>query len=141
MVPVEVDMSVLKQPRRYTIMLDIALVIVTLILGSFGLTGYLTYGACTQQTITLNFPVDEVRGQVLIWGLILAIMLTYPMMLYPVSEILEQIIYIHIKKEKRVPDLAWYSWQSITVRLVMLIFSGTKCQVNNDRFPLTSLLN
>jgi hypothetical protein len=105
-------------------MLDIALVIVTLILGSFGLTGYLTYGACTQQTITLNFPVDEVRGQVLIWGLILAIMLTYPMMLYPVSEILEQIVYIHIKKEKRVPDLAWYSWQSITFRLVMLIFSG-----------------
>eukprot|EP01102_Stenamoeba_stenopodia_P007911 TRINITY_DN2230_c0_g1_i1.p1 TRINITY_DN2230_c0_g1~~TRINITY_DN2230_c0_g1_i1.p1 ORF type:complete len:491 (-),score=89.25 TRINITY_DN2230_c0_g1_i1:224-1654(-) len=89
--PVEETMTAL--PRRYPMMLHITLVIVACILSSFGTMGYLTYGSATCQIITLNLPSGSHIGTAITVCLVIAIVLTYPMQLFPVAEVIEKILW------------------------------------------------
>ncbi len=61
MVPVERTMS--RNKGRYTFLLDMTLALVTLMLGSFGILGYLTFGSDTEDVITLNLPGKERKSK------------------------------------------------------------------------------
>lgn len=102
-----IENTVRGSPQVFTALLDWALALVTLILGSFGAVGYLTYGdgvrvepnVCGGATdaqrqvhdiIVLNLP-DNVPVTVLKVCLIIGVFFTYPLQLLPVSRIIERL--------------------------------------------------
>ena len=45
-----------EQRWRYPMLLDLTIWLVTVLLGSFGMLGYITYGSDTDSVITKNLP-------------------------------------------------------------------------------------
>jgi solute carrier family 36 (proton-coupled amino acid transporter) len=87
-IPVEV--TTLHFEGRYSKLLRITLVLVSLLLGGYGLCGYLSFGALTQQVVTENFSGDSVISSLVQVSLLLGVWLTYPLQMFPVTEIVDQ---------------------------------------------------
>ena len=77
---------------RFPLYLGLALVQYSIFLGSFGLLGYLIYGSNTPQLVTTILP-DALFSQFIRVALVLAVLFTYPLQLYPVIEIAEGLIF------------------------------------------------
>jgi proton-coupled amino acid transporter len=115
-VPVERTMN--KDALRYPLLLDIVLCLVTLMLGSFGILGYLTYGNDTKDVITLNLPEDAALTYVVKVCLIIAIVFTYPMQLFPVTEIFD---FVFLKKASE----NLFDVKGNIIRVVCCLFTAT----------------
>jgi proton-coupled amino acid transporter len=115
-VPVERTMN--RDKLRYPLLLDIVLCLVTLMLGSFGVLGYLTYGNDTKDVITLNLPEDDVLTYVVKACLIIAIIFTYPMQLFPVTEIFD---FVFLKKASE----GLFDVKGNAIRVVCCLFTVT----------------
>jgi len=77
---------------RFPLYLHLTLAIVSCILGSFGLLGYLIYGSGVPQIVTCTLGT-QIPAQLVRITLVIAVLMTYPLQLYPVIEIAESIFF------------------------------------------------
>ena len=76
------------QPPPRTVHLTIATVVCL-----FGLIGYLAFYQCTQAPILNNLPANGPLVITTVWSLNVALIFTYPIMMYPVFTIIEKAIF------------------------------------------------
>jgi proton-coupled amino acid transporter len=93
--PVEANM---KNKHSFNRVLYIAETIVAVMMAGFGVIGYLAYGRTVQAIITLNMPAENPTTYVIKVGLIIALLFTYPMQLFPVSELFDDFLAIIRRK-------------------------------------------
>lgn len=74
--------------HRFPLYLHFAIGALSVILGCFGILGYVVYGEEVNQIVTESFP-SGVLIQVVRCLLCFAILLTYPLQIFPVIEIIE----------------------------------------------------
>lgn len=74
--------------HRFPLYLHFAIGSLSVILGCFGILGYVVYGEEVNQIVTESFP-SGILIQVVRCLLCLAILLTYPLQIFPVIEIIE----------------------------------------------------
>lgn len=91
---------------RFPLYLHLALGIVSTILGSFGMLGYLIYGSNVPQIVTDRLETGVLTQLVRI-TLIIAVLMTYPLQLYPVIEIAESICFtkVHSKSKSHLSEI------------------------------------
>ena len=85
---------------RFPLYLHIALAQVSFILGSFGILGYMIYGSTVPQIVTDKLQTGIV-AQLVRLTLIIAVMMTYPLQLYPVIEIAESVLFTKIHSKSK----------------------------------------
>ena len=85
---------------RFPLYLHIALAQVSFILGSFGILGYMIYGSTVPQIVTDKLQTGIV-AQLVRLTLIIAVMMTYPLQLYPVIEIAESVLFTKIRSKSK----------------------------------------
>lgn len=78
--------------RRYPCYLHISLCLLSTILGSFGVVGYLRYGDETSQIVTENLQ-GSVIVVILRCLLFFGVLFTYPLQIYPIIQIVEGIFF------------------------------------------------
>ena len=71
--------------------LKLALIAITSLYLSFGLCGYCAYGGATESIITDNLPQSLVTEGLRV-GMAIGLFFTYPMMMFPVSQIWDDIL-------------------------------------------------
>eukprot|EP01018_Ginkgo_biloba_P011949 Gb_34829 [translate_table: standard] len=81
--------SSMRKTHKFGKVLGLALLLITAVYIGFGFSGYAAYGNQTQDIITLNLPNDWSTVAVKI-GLCIALVLTFPVMMYPVHEMFEE---------------------------------------------------
>ncbi len=74
--------------HRFPLYLHFAIGTLSVILGCFGMLGYIVYGEEVNQIVTESFP-SGILIQVVQCLLCFAILLTYPLQIFPVIEIIE----------------------------------------------------
>ena len=74
--------------HRFPLYLHFAIGTLSVILGCFGILGYVVYGEEVNQIVTESFP-SGILIQVVRCLLCFAILLTYPLQIFPVIEIVE----------------------------------------------------
>ena len=74
--------------RRFPLYLHMAIGGLSVILGCFGVLGYCVYGEGVNQIVTESFP-SGVLIQLVRCMLCVAVLLTYPLQIFPVIEIVE----------------------------------------------------
>ncbi|XP_042493581.1 amino acid transporter ANT1-like [Macadamia integrifolia] len=79
----------MRERKRFPWVLGMAFLGITLVYVLFGLFGYLAYGDQTRDIITLNLPNDWSAAAVKV-GLCLGLTFTFPIMLHPINEIIEE---------------------------------------------------
>ncbi|XP_005103592.2 amino acid transporter AVT3B [Aplysia californica] len=112
------ESSVAKEVRHhFTRYFVTTMVIVTSLYIAFGVCGYLSFGPETNQIITLNLPKGAgLNFSVLVKScLCVALFCTYPVMMYPVMQILER-YFIH--------DAAKSMWKGNVLRGFMVLLTG-----------------
>lgn len=77
-----------KDREQFPFLLKMCLAFVTLLMVVFGTAGYFTFGSGTLAPITLN--LEGYSSTFVIMALCLALYLTYPVMLFPVHDIVEE---------------------------------------------------
>ena len=85
---------------RFPLYLHIALAQVSFILGSFGILGYMIYGSTVPQIVTDRLQTG-IAAQLVRLTLIIAVMMTYPLQLYPVIEIAESVLFTKIHSKSK----------------------------------------
>ncbi|XP_031571847.1 amino acid transporter AVT3C-like [Actinia tenebrosa] len=91
LIPIETSMG--DNRKRYPLYLHLAIGIISLILGGFGIAGYLVYGDTTEQISTQMLPQGQPLVIIVQILLCLAILFTYPLQLYPITEVIESYIF------------------------------------------------
>lgn len=94
-IPVETSM---KDPSKFPFVLRTALIILTVVLMTVGTLGYMTFGAGTKSIILLNF-VQTPLVNVVKFILILGILFTYPLQIFPVFQLAEA--WVSKRQERR----------------------------------------
>ena len=85
---------------RFPLYLQLAISQVSVILGSFGILGYLIYGSTVPQIVTDTLPSGPLAQGIRI-TLCIAVLFTYPLQLFPVIEIFEGLLFSKsLKKDK-----------------------------------------
>lgn len=97
-IPIESSMA--ENRPRFPLYLHIALAQVSFILGSFGILGYMIYGSTVPQIVTDRLQTGIV-AQLVRLTLIIAVMMTYPLQLYPVIEIAESVLFTKIHSKSK----------------------------------------
>ena len=92
-IPIESSME--NNRPRFKLYLHMAVCQVSMILGSFGLLGYLIYGSNVPQIVTDTLP-PTVFSQAIRVTLIIAVLFTYPLQLFPVIEIFEDLFFTRV---------------------------------------------
>lgn len=77
----------------YPLLLHINVTFFTLLMASIGIMGYLFYGADVQQMIIWSLPLQDPLTIAVNVTLIIAIVFTYPLQVFPIVEIMEQLIF------------------------------------------------
>ncbi|XP_067948403.1 uncharacterized protein [Watersipora subatra] len=94
--------------------------LVTLLYATFGACGYLSFGRDTKDIITLNLPKPEGGGvdfsTIVTSCLCLSLFFTYPIMMFPVSSIIDRKVGITPETPKKL--------LSILIRAVMVVITG-----------------
>lgn len=80
---------------RFPLYLHLTLAVVSGILGSFGMLGYMIYGSSVPQIVTDTLGT-EILAQMVRLTLIIAVLMTYPLQLFPVIEIAESIFFTKV---------------------------------------------
>mmetsp|Transcript_36978 Transcript_36978/g.58168 ORF Transcript_36978/g.58168 Transcript_36978/m.58168 type:complete len:460 (-) Transcript_36978:1885-3264(-) len=88
--PIEQKM---KHPEQFPkVMWSVHLLVATLV-SAFGLVGYLAFYLCTAAPIVDNLPPTGPLVVTTVWSLSIALIFTYPIMMYPVFVILEKALF------------------------------------------------
>ncbi|XP_041359455.1 amino acid transporter AVT3B-like isoform X2 [Gigantopelta aegis] len=93
------------------------MVLVTTLYITFGACGYLSFGPETNQIITLNLPNGQsVDSSMIVKSfLCLALYFTYPVMMFPVTKILERYF---------LPDADKQYWKGNIMRAILVVITG-----------------
>ena len=67
--------------------------LISVVLASFGVLGYMKYGEHTPQIITQALPPNSVVSIIVNATLMFAVIFTYPLQVFPVTEIMEGYIF------------------------------------------------
>ena len=70
-----------------------AVAVLTLVLSSFGVLGYLKFGDSTEQMINANIPSGNMLGVLVNGCLCVGVLLTFPLMMFPVIEMAELYVF------------------------------------------------
>ncbi|KAL9655911.1 hypothetical protein ABK040_007532 [Willaertia magna] len=98
--PIENNM---KNKKAYPSLLYIGMIIICVSMASFGLIGYLSYGMGVNSLITFNIPKEGVLPLIVKICLMIALLLTYPIQLYPISQMIDQALTtLSIRFKKRI---------------------------------------
>ena len=91
---------------HFPLYLHLTLAIVSLILGSFGVLGYMIYGSNVPQIVT-NTLQTQLPAQMVRVTLVIAVLMTYPLQLYPVIEIAESTFFtkVHSRSKSHLSQL------------------------------------
>ena len=91
---------------RFPLYLHLALGIVSSILGSFGMLGYTIFGSNVPQLVTDTLQTG-VMAQLVRVTLLVAVLMTYPLQLYPVIEIAESIFFtkVHSRDKSHMSEI------------------------------------
>lgn len=92
-IPIESSMA--ENRPRFPLYLHLTLAVVSGILGSFGMLGYMIYGSNVPQIVTDTLGT-EILAQMVRLTLIIAVLMTYPLQLFPVIEIAESIFFTKV---------------------------------------------
>eukprot|EP00249_Psilotum_nudum_P010497 c22575_g1_i1 orf=364-1605(+) len=83
----------MKEPHKFRVVLGQSFILITALYIAFGFVGYLAFGDLTLDIITLNLPNDWSTVAVKV-GLCIALFFTFPVMMYPVHEMIERSVVI-----------------------------------------------
>ncbi|CAL1529003.1 unnamed protein product [Lymnaea stagnalis] len=72
-----------------------SIVILSMVLTTFGIVGYLRYGETTEQILNKNIPTTTAVGMAINICLLFGVILTFPLQIFPVIEISEIFIFGH----------------------------------------------
>lgn len=89
---------------HFTPILVATVVIITTIYATFGICGYLAFGDATQDVITLNIEGHGSLATTVKLLLCLALFFTYPVMLFPVFEVLQPLVMRSRKHDESAGD-------------------------------------
>lgn len=98
MIPIESSMA--ENRPRFPLYLHLTLAVVSSILGSFGMLGYMIYGSGVPQIVTDTLGT-QIPAQLVRITLIIAVLMTYPLQLYPVIEIAESVFFTKVHSRSR----------------------------------------
>lgn len=70
-----------------------AILFLTVVLGCFGILGYLKYGKDVHQMLNTNIPPGNPVSMAVNIGICLGILLTFPLQIFPVIEIMEKYLF------------------------------------------------
>lgn len=70
-----------------------AVLILSLILGTFGIMGYMKFGSDVHQMLNTNLPQGSSIAMIVNVGICIGILLTFPLQIYPVIEIMEKYLF------------------------------------------------
>ncbi|XP_021358618.1 uncharacterized protein LOC110453783 isoform X2 [Mizuhopecten yessoensis] len=90
-IPVESSME--GNRHNFNSFLHGAVGVLTLILGTFGVMGYIMFGNDVQQMLNLNIPSTEWVSFAVNVGVCVGVLLTFPLQIYPVIELIEIILF------------------------------------------------
>ena len=90
--PLEAEITKYHSRDDFLSMLDFAIFGVAFLLSGFGLLGYLTYGNDVHDVIIASLPTNAMTLNVIRSCLILGIVCTYPLQLFPVTEIVDNML-------------------------------------------------
>ena len=85
---------------RFPLYLHLTIAMVSVILGSFGMLGYMIYGSDVPQIVTNTLQTDFL-AQIIRITLVIAVVMTYPLQLYPVIEIMESIFFTKVHSRSK----------------------------------------
>eukprot|EP00051_Salpingoeca_urceolata_P021658 m.342004 g.342004 ORF g.342004 m.342004 type:complete len:570 (+) comp19837_c0_seq1:659-2368(+) len=106
-VPLQSSMS--GNRKSFKTYLRVTVGLLTVLLGAFGIFGYMCYGPNVTQIIIAELPVDAVVARAVRIALLFAVCLTYPLQLFPVL----QLAIAYLFGEKAVVEVPQGSIQSI----------------------------
>lgn len=96
--PIESSMA---QPEKFPMVLSISMCVITGLFVSIGVIGYSSFGDKVKSIIILNLPQGKLSVQLISLLYSLAVFLTAPLQLFPVTKILESLIFnSHLFKDK-----------------------------------------
>ncbi|OPL20352.1 proton-coupled 1-like amino acid transporter, partial [Mytilus galloprovincialis] len=72
-----------------------AILVLSVILGSFGILGYLRFGSGVEQMLNLNIPSASWFAFSINICVIVGVALTFPLQIYPVTEMIELVLFSH----------------------------------------------
>ena len=101
-IPIESSMA--ENRPRFPLYLHLTLAIVSVILGSFGILGYMIYGSNVPQILT-NTMGTHILAQMIRVTLIVAVLMTYPLQLYPVIEIAESALFSKVHSKSQLSEV------------------------------------
>ncbi|XP_071947224.1 uncharacterized protein [Antedon mediterranea] len=93
---IPVEASMVGNRHMYPYFLHLTICILALILSSLGISGYLRYGHATQQIIIANLieENDSIFLTIIYTLICISVMLTYPLQLFPVIEVIENALFL-----------------------------------------------
>ncbi|KAJ3082542.1 neutral amino acid transporter, partial [Quaeritorhiza haematococci] len=120
----------MKHPEKFSSVLSLCVLVIGVIFVVIGTMGYLTFGAKVETVIFLNLP----RGSPVVYSLqflyALAIMLSFPLTVYPAVRITEQAIFagsMHDGKSSR-----FVKWQKNLYRATLVSFLAAVAIFGSD---------
>ena len=83
--------------HNFSAFLHGAVLVLSVILGSFGILGYVRFGSDVQQMLNLNIPATSWVAFAVNVCVIVGVGLTFPLQIYPVVEMIEVLLFSHGK--------------------------------------------
>ena len=90
---IPIESSMVGNRHLFPAFLHGAILILSIILGTFGVMGYLKYGNSVHQMLNTNLPQGSTVAMVVNAGICFGILLTFPLQIYPVIEIIEKYLF------------------------------------------------
>jgi len=118
---------------RFPLYLHLTLCQVSVILGSFGILGYLVYGSDVPQIVT-NTLTKDIFSQLIRVTLIVAVLFTYPLQLVPVVRITESLVFGKKGKKKKSHLSELVAGHSLNKKDAEGYLSSNSIQENQDNY-------
>lgn len=90
---IPIESSMVGNRHLFPAFLHGAILILAAILGTFGIMGYLRFGSDVKQMLNTNLPQGSAVAMGVNIGICIGILLTFPLQIYPVIEILEKYLF------------------------------------------------
>ncbi|XP_060600506.1 proton-coupled amino acid transporter 2-like isoform X2 [Ruditapes philippinarum] len=90
---IPVESSMVGNRHLFSAFLHGAILFLTVVLGCFGIMGYMKYGVNVHQMLNQNIPAGNPVSVAVNIGICLGILLTFPLQIFPVIEIIEKYLF------------------------------------------------
>ncbi len=94
-IPVESSME--GNRHKFSSFLHGVVCVLSFILGGFGMLGYLRFGSEVNQMLNTNIPATTWIAVAVNICVLIGVLLTFPMQMYPVTEMIEILLFSHGK--------------------------------------------